>query len=90
MCDWQLASRYFCSRTGISSLFITICFLSVIILGSCSVSKSSFTPSKKYSPEQLDKDYAIFRGALEESMREFIGTRQKMKWIIILNGAKIK
>jgi hypothetical protein len=31
------------------------------------VSRSSFSPAKKYSPAQLDKDYAIFRGAMEES-----------------------
>src|SRR5688572_5115221 len=37
------------------------------LLAGCSVSKSSFTPSKKYSPGQLQKDYAIFRGTLEES-----------------------
>ena len=62
---WQVntSSR----RTGISFLFIVYSLLAVFILGSCSVSKSSFTPSKKYSPEELNKDYAIFRGALEES-----------------------
>ena len=50
------------------SLPIPSCLLSIAFhLGSCSVSKSSFTPSKKYSPEQLNKDYSIFRGALEES-----------------------
>lgn len=43
------------------------CLLAIIAFSSCSVSKSSFSPSKKYSPEQLNKDYAIFRGALEES-----------------------
>jgi hypothetical protein len=63
--NWQVETSH--SRTGISFLFIVYCLLSVMILGSCSVSKSSFTPSKKYSPEQLNKDYAIFRGALEES-----------------------
>jgi len=46
---------------------IAYCLLLITILSSCSVSKSSFTPSKKYSSEQLNKDYAIFRGALEES-----------------------
>src|SRR6186713_3017585 len=46
---------------------IAYCLLLITILGSCSVSKSSFTPSKKYSPEELNKDYSIFRGALEES-----------------------
>ena len=48
-------------------LSIVYCLFLIIILSSCSVSNSSFSPSKKYSPEQLNKDYAIFRGALEES-----------------------
>src|SRR6187549_990792 len=51
------------------SLLLTIasCLIAIAFLSSCTVSKSSFTPSKKYSPEQLNKDYTIFRGALEES-----------------------
>ena len=50
------------------SLVIACCLLAIVFLSSCSVSKSSFfTPEKKYSPEQLNKDYTIFRGALEES-----------------------
>lgn len=63
--NWQEdTSRH---KTGPSFLLIVYCLASVILLGSCSVSNSSFTPSKKYSPEQLNKDYTIFRGALEES-----------------------
>src|SRR4026207_71309 len=46
---------------------IVYCLLSVVVFSSCSVSRSSFSPSKKYSPQQLNKDYTIFRGALEES-----------------------
>jgi hypothetical protein len=46
---------------------VIFCFFLIVVLASCSVSKSSFTPEKKYSPEQLNKDYSIFRGALEES-----------------------
>src|SRR6186997_3714040 len=63
--NWQAETSR--RRTVISFLSIAYCFLSVIIFGSCSVSKSSFAPSKKYSPEELNKDYSIFRGALEES-----------------------
>src|SRR5436190_4226655 len=60
--------RYAMSRKLASlSLPIASCFMAVVFLSSCSVSKSSFSPSKKYSPEQLNKDYSIFRGALEES-----------------------
>jgi Peptidase family S41 len=46
---------------------VVCCLLSIVFFSSCSVSKSGFTPSKKYSPEELNKDYSIFRGALEES-----------------------
>ncbi|HKC35141.1 MAG TPA: hypothetical protein VKB95_03730, partial [Chitinophagaceae bacterium] len=49
------------------SLSIACCLLAIVLLSSCSVSRSSFNPSKKYSPEQLNKDYTVFRGALEES-----------------------
>ena len=52
-------------RSNAYLLLVAYCLL--LILSSCSVSKSSFSPSKKYSPEQLEKDYSIFRGALEES-----------------------
>jgi len=44
-----------------------IAVLFIFLCSSCSISKSSFSPTKKYSPEQLNKDYSIFRGALEES-----------------------
>ena len=46
---------------------VACCLLSIVLLTGCSVSKSSFSPAKKYSPRQLQKDYSIFRGALEES-----------------------
>jgi hypothetical protein len=48
-------------------LLVTGCWLQVIFFSSCSVSKSSYSPSKKFSPAQLQKDYDIFRGSLEES-----------------------
>jgi len=48
----------------VSSIAYTGLF--ILFLTGCSVSKSSFTPSKKYSPWQLQKDYSVFRGALEE------------------------
>src|SRR4030095_14798984 len=61
--------RRYAMRRKRSSLSMPIacCLIAIAFLSSCSVSKSSFTPSKKYSPEQLNKDYTIFRGALEES-----------------------
>jgi hypothetical protein len=48
-------------------LSVFYCLLSISLLTGCSVSKTKFSPSKKYSPEQLQKDYSVFRGALEES-----------------------
>ncbi len=43
-------------------------YLTVLLLcGSCSTSKTAFNPEKKYSPEQLKKDYRLFRGILEEN-----------------------
>ncbi len=39
----------------------------ILSLSNCSVSRSSYHPGKKYSPEDLQKDYSVFRGALEES-----------------------
>jgi C-terminal processing protease CtpA/Prc len=39
----------------------------MIILTGCSSFKSSFDPDKKYSSQQLGKDYTIFQNVLEES-----------------------
>src|SRR3954462_2962929 len=43
--------------------------LSVVIcaLASCGVNNRSFSPAKKYSPEQLQKDYSIYQYTLEEA-----------------------
>ncbi len=37
----------------------------VLIITGCGVSKSVFDPGKKYSPEQLQKDYSIYETLLE-------------------------
>lgn len=39
----------------------------VVIITGCGVSKSSFTPGKKYSPGQLQRDYSIYQDVLEET-----------------------
>ncbi|MBS1919878.1 MAG: peptidase S41 [Bacteroidetes bacterium] len=39
----------------------------IILFASCYTGKNSFNPSKKYSPQELQKDYSIFRDILEES-----------------------
>jgi len=53
----------------LKTIYRIVAALSVIIciFTSCSVAKSSYNPSKKYSPGELHKDYAVFRGTLEES-----------------------
>jgi hypothetical protein len=39
----------------------------LMLLSSCAVSKSNYSPNKKFSPQQLQKDYELFREILEES-----------------------
>jgi hypothetical protein len=36
-----------------------------VLLTACGVSKSSYSPSHKYAPEQLQKDYDLYRNILE-------------------------
>lgn len=43
------------------------CILLIASFSRCSVSKSSFSPDKKYPPEQLQKDYSIYQQILEEA-----------------------
>jgi hypothetical protein len=38
-----------------------------IVIAGCGSVKSSFDPNKKYSPQQLERDYNIFQNVLEES-----------------------
>jgi hypothetical protein len=47
------------------NLCVALCLL--LVLGSCAVSKNNYNPNKKFSPEQLQKDYQLFRDMLEES-----------------------
>lgn len=44
---------------------LLVLFCGIVIAG-CSASKSSFSPSKKYSPEQMQRDYDIYQTLLEE------------------------
>lgn len=41
-------------------------FLCTVLFASCSVNKSSFSPQRKYAPEQLQRDFHIYRTILEE------------------------
>ena len=45
-------------------LLLLLCFTSV--LTSCGVSKSSFSPTHKFSPQQLQKDYTVYQTILEQ------------------------
>lgn len=47
------------------NLFHTLTIL--FLLSSCAVSKNNYNPNKKFSPEQLQQDYELFRNILEES-----------------------
>jgi len=44
-----------------------VILIALIVLTGCGTAKSSFDPKKKYSPRELQKDYDVFQGALEES-----------------------
>src|SRR5688500_16975585 len=50
-----------------TNFFKTLCCSVVIVLvvSSCTVSKN-FNPAKKYTPQQLQRDYSLFRNILEE------------------------
>jgi hypothetical protein len=43
-----------------------LCILTLSFLTACGVSKSSFSPDKKYSLHQVQKDYSLYRDILEE------------------------
>lgn len=47
------------------NLFVALSIL--LFLSSCAIGKNSYNPNKKFSPEQLQKDYELFRNILEES-----------------------
>ncbi len=40
--------------------------LSLLVFTGCSVSKSSFSPDKKYSLQQVQKDYSVYHSTLEQ------------------------
>src|SRR5437773_6975469 len=47
--------------------FANCLVLIAFLLSGCGSLKSSFDPGKKYSPQQLEKDYTIFQNILEEN-----------------------
>ncbi len=65
MCNKQLAIGN--KQVSLNPVgFFTYCLLSIVFLStSCGISKSAFNPGKKYSPEQLQKDYSIYETLLE-------------------------
>src|SRR5215813_5512241 len=46
---------------------IAYCLLLIIFLTACGTNRSSFSPNKKYTLEQVQKDYSIYQNILEES-----------------------
>ena len=44
-----------------------ILIIVMAILAGCGTNRSSFSPTKKYSPQQLQKDYSIYQQILEEA-----------------------
>ncbi len=47
-------------------LLTGILLIMLIYLSSCSASKNNFNPYKKFSPQQLQQDYALYQNILEE------------------------
>lgn len=62
--DMRLSRKFFFNNN--LTLVLVIGTL-LVTLTNCSVSRSSYHPNKKFAPEELHKDYAVFRGTLEES-----------------------
>ena len=60
--------------------------LAGIVLGSCGMNSRSFSPNKKYSPQQLQKDYSIYQETLEQATPDYIGIHQKIAWKCTLPG----
>lgn len=46
---------------------LLVCISILFFAGSCTVSKTAYNPTKKYSPRELQGDYELFRNILEES-----------------------
>jgi hypothetical protein len=70
--NWQLAISNRQGATGNSFLkykrLIAYCLLPIAwFLTGCGVGKSSFSPDKKYSLHQVQKDYSIYQNILEEA-----------------------
>ncbi len=45
---------------------ILLAIVCLMVVTGCGVSKSSFSPTKKYSPQQLQSDYSLYRAILEK------------------------
>lgn len=52
-------------NASMKTLLFTLSVL--MLLSSCAVSKKNYNPNKKFSPQQLQSDYKLFRNVLEES-----------------------
>lgn len=57
------------TAAGWPYLYFKVCFLLlpvIFMLMSCGTSRVSFSPAKKYSADELQKDYAVYQALLEE------------------------
>lgn len=61
----SLSKSYF--GLSLINYWIWIAVLPFIFLIACSSSRSSFTPYKNYSPQQLQKDFQVYQETLEEA-----------------------
>jgi hypothetical protein len=65
MSNWQLTMGKNFRDIAYSFAFFVLPV--TIFLTACSTGKSSFSPNKKYSPQQLQKDYTVYKDLLEEA-----------------------
>ncbi|MBP9104086.1 MAG: peptidase S41 [Chitinophagaceae bacterium] len=70
MSNWHQATSNIHSIIGKgflkNKLLVAYCLLHIALLfTSCGVSKSSFSPYHKFSPQELQKDYTIYQSVLE-------------------------
>ena len=66
---------------------LLILFCGVLVTG-CGVSKSSFSPAKKYSPENYRKIILFTSRYWKKHIPVYIGTNPKTVWIIISTGER--
>jgi hypothetical protein len=66
--------------------------LAGIVLGGCGIGNRSFVPNKKYSPEQLQKDYSIYQETLQQAHPGlyWYTPKDSMDWYFAWGRAQLK